>query len=538
MANEKEQLVIDVIVNNKQALAELDALQEKINKQLKSLGLPEISTKELKSTMDQIDKSNKAQQVAMEKSAKAQQIAMEKSAKAQQAAIENTKKAHAKAFNEMRGEVLSFGLSTLFTNMAIKRTLMNIAQQSMSTYNKLNVNTELANNATNKLNMTLDYLKYIIGESISTALESMLPFLTSVIDSVSEWIEKNPKLIGDLLIWGIVITTVLMAIGQLGLGLLGIISALKLVGIVNAAGIFGGIGGAAVGATGLVSGLLTVLGKLTGIVAIPIGITVTVSFIKKTVEAMEKGDIKNTIWGSIKSILMGAITGGTIGFAIGGPAGAIAGSIIGTITVSVGLIVEAFVARKNYKEQAKKDLEELMKQPKAEFLPGQDKPIVTKKKEDVYKYQAKKGTLTFPETTLDQETLKNIFSPVKTSSLFNTETLDIISANQNIQKELMSKSNENLTLYNNTMSTANTNLSAAVATQNTLLTDTQTNMTNTKNMFGEMSDKEMQDNISYMKKGFYDAGNAGENLSNKFNSILHSLKSKSSDRYGDTIMVG
>lgn len=129
------------------------------------------------------------------------------------------------SFMNVQKGLMSFGLSMLFTSMAIKKSLEGIAKEAFTTYSKINANTELANNATSRLGMAVDYLKYTLGDALNAALESMLPTLLNLIDNFAEWITVNDELVGKLVLWGIIGSTVGMALGQISLAILGIFGA-------------------------------------------------------------------------------------------------------------------------------------------------------------------------------------------------------------------------------------------------------------------------------------------------------------------------
>lgn len=117
---------------------------------------------------------------------------------------------------------LQAGLSMMFFGMQVKKTLMNIATQSFNTFNKFNVNTELANNSLNRMSGALDYVRYTLADAISTAIEPLEPMLMSIAEWVTNLIENNQELVTWGLALGVGASALLEVVGQIGLFIIGI----------------------------------------------------------------------------------------------------------------------------------------------------------------------------------------------------------------------------------------------------------------------------------------------------------------------------
>ena len=105
----------------------------------------------------------------------------------------NAAKETERAMMKMDRHALQAGLSIMFFGMQVKKTLMNIATQSFNTFNKFNVNTELANNSLNRMSGALDYVRYTLADAISTAIEPLEPMLMSIVDWITNLIENNQE---------------------------------------------------------------------------------------------------------------------------------------------------------------------------------------------------------------------------------------------------------------------------------------------------------------------------------------------------------
>ena len=162
----------------------------------------------------------------------------------------------------MSRKFLQAGLSVMFFGMMMQKAFQDLATKSLTTFNKLNSDTEAANNATNRLSAGMEGLSYVIGDSINTVLEGMEGFLSNIINYMMDFVDQNQSWIGFAVIVGLIIGTIMTLIGQFGLLFLGL-GALK-----GSAG-FAGFGAAAKTATATGSkGILGMIGPILAVAAV------------------------------------------------------------------------------------------------------------------------------------------------------------------------------------------------------------------------------------------------------------------------------
>ena len=161
--------------------------------------------------------------------------------------IEKTTNKATQGLRKSRGEALGFGLSMLFTGMAIKKLGESILNSLVKTYMKATDEQSRFNQELLAVQAAFEFLKFSIMDSLGQS-ELVIGFIEGLINMVnwiSAFISKRPMIalfIGTFAILSVVLGTVAMAFGQLfllsvGLGIsfgatLGI-----LVGIVVVAGL-------------------------------------------------------------------------------------------------------------------------------------------------------------------------------------------------------------------------------------------------------------------------------------------------------------
>jgi len=325
MGAEIERILIEILVAKAQAEKDLKDITSSVNKTIKQIR---------KTSPDVLGGLNKNINVSKKEIAAAMK----------QVELNNTKltKEIEQKQRESTTRTLQWGLSFLFTGMAIKRVFQGIATSSFAAYNKLTANTAMANSATNKLNMSFDYLKFTIADALNTAITPLLPMLESWIEFVANLVEDHPKLVTWIIGLGIVLGTVGMIVGQFGLGLLGLKAAFGKLGAISVASFFGGIGLSGlgtefanlkkeVGLAGLsVSDFKETLGRI-------VQFTISVAGIIKGVNMLTDDNLKNDIWGAIL-VGVGAMFGANaiLGQSIGGLI--FAGyPVLGTILLGIGI---------------------------------------------------------------------------------------------------------------------------------------------------------------------------------------------------------
>lgn len=162
----------------------------------------------------------------------------------------------------MSRKFLQAGLSVMFFGMQMQKTFQTLATQSLTTFNKLNADTESANNATNRLSAQMEGLSYIIGDAINTVLESMEGWLTNIINLVMDIINENQSWLGWAIILGLIVGTLMATVGQVGLLILGL-NALK------GSGGFAAVGASATAAGSAGSkGILSMVGAIVSVIVV------------------------------------------------------------------------------------------------------------------------------------------------------------------------------------------------------------------------------------------------------------------------------
>lgn len=122
-----------------------------------------------------------------------------------------------KASGLLARDQLQSGLSLMFFGMAVRRFFVGIARTGFTTFTKLTANTEMANNAMNKLGAGLEAVKFALGSAFNDVIEVMLPKLMPLLDSIINFIDKHPTFTTWAIIGGVVLSTIIMIVGQLGL---------------------------------------------------------------------------------------------------------------------------------------------------------------------------------------------------------------------------------------------------------------------------------------------------------------------------------
>lgn len=345
MATETDKMLLEIIVENRQAQKNIEETFKSISKLQKisrfggSTG-PNINMKEVATAMKQAENAAKQMgEIAAKNNVnqfdsmffgdvdkqKQESKALGDAIKQRFKEAENAAFASDKAFAKMKNNLMSVGLSMLFTGMALKKMFQDIATTATTTYNKINANTALANNAVTRLAVSMDYVYYVIGDALASALDSLMPMIISVVDTVTDWIEKNPELTGQIILWGLIISAVVMALGQLGLATLGVISALQLFGVIKVGTVISGIGAEAATASGKVSGLNTAITKLGELVLAGISISIAWAGFKEMTEGGETDDPGKLLFGTLKAALGSAFAVGfgakLLGFGTGAAMG-------------------------------------------------------------------------------------------------------------------------------------------------------------------------------------------------------------------------
>lgn len=222
---EQELAVITFIVNNREANKKMEETYKIFNKTMDALNKKMVKSKQIEPvSFEEYKKALLNVKKIQTQQAKEKQKDERKALAAAKAIAREEKNVQ----RQRTADLMSFGFSALFTAMAVKRALMDLAKSSMTSYNKLTANTDLANNATNRLGMAMDYLRYTVGSALSAAFEALMPVILPIIDSLTDWIERNEELAGNLIVWGIVLFSIIGILGQFALAILMIMPAHRL----------------------------------------------------------------------------------------------------------------------------------------------------------------------------------------------------------------------------------------------------------------------------------------------------------------------
>lgn len=133
--------------------------------------------------------------------------------------IDNTKNSMIRLGATMKIQQTGFqmwALGVMFFGMQIMRVFSRIAKVAFDTFEKVmgeSINT--AREAIMGLSASWEMLKFSIGNAIATALEPLMPIILNIIDKISDWIERHPKLTAILVIFGIVLGGIMFFFGQM-----------------------------------------------------------------------------------------------------------------------------------------------------------------------------------------------------------------------------------------------------------------------------------------------------------------------------------
>lgn len=120
-----------------------------------------------------------------------------------------------------------WAMSLMFFGMAIQRTFSRVMMGAVSAFTRIVESSGQFGTAIQQLAVHWEYLKFVLGSAINRFLEPLMPTIINIINAVSEWIQKHPRLTSILLIGGLVLGTVLMLFGMFWLAIVnGVIPAL------------------------------------------------------------------------------------------------------------------------------------------------------------------------------------------------------------------------------------------------------------------------------------------------------------------------
>ena len=128
-------------------------------------------------------------------------------------------------FRQMQRATLMFGLSMMFFGMQMKRIFQGMVFNTLSFYQKVYEGSTVASQGVAQLSAGYDMLKLSVGDAVAEFLTQtgILELLLNIVDGVVDWIDQNEELTAGLLIAGLAAGTLMMAAGQIGLFLNGIV---------------------------------------------------------------------------------------------------------------------------------------------------------------------------------------------------------------------------------------------------------------------------------------------------------------------------
>lgn len=107
-----------------------------------------------------------------------------------------------------------WALSIMFAGMAIERTFKSIAKTAISTFNEVSSTMMGTTTATTILSGTLKYLSFVVGQALNTVFAALLPYLLPIIDAITDWVQKHPKLTAAIVLGGLALGIFLKLMGM------------------------------------------------------------------------------------------------------------------------------------------------------------------------------------------------------------------------------------------------------------------------------------------------------------------------------------
>lgn len=108
----------------------------------------------------------------------------------------------------MNGFRMEF-LGLMFGFMQAQRVMLDMTKTSVNTFMKITEGTTSAGRGLLMLSAEFEYLKFVVGQAILTALEPFIPKLVQIVQTVRSFVENNKTLVGGI----ILLTTALATAG-------------------------------------------------------------------------------------------------------------------------------------------------------------------------------------------------------------------------------------------------------------------------------------------------------------------------------------
>ena len=198
-----------------------------------------------------------------------------------------------KAMGKSKQQFAGWALSLMFFGMALQRVFNRIWTSATKTFQDVMHSVQGTVTPLDMLNAQFDILRFTVGSALMDALEPLLPRIFEIIDSITTWINENPKLFSSL----VAITGVLGTILTIG-GML----VLSFNGFVEAIGLIAPALSKLSATTFLTGGIIALL----GLAAYEADLGDFKDLVKKTFESiMGKNGILSDIWKNAKDIFKG-----------------------------------------------------------------------------------------------------------------------------------------------------------------------------------------------------------------------------------------
>lgn len=126
-------------------------------------------------------------------------------------------------FKKNEGRFQGWALSVMFFGMAMQQVFSGIWKSASTTFNDVMHSVSGTITSFDLLNGSVTYLQYSIG----AALEPVAALLIPIIDSITEWVQKNEELVAGIVKWGFIIGSVLFMVGFLTLAFNGVWTMVK-----------------------------------------------------------------------------------------------------------------------------------------------------------------------------------------------------------------------------------------------------------------------------------------------------------------------
>ena len=113
--------------------------------------------------------------------------------------------------SRFRMEFLSF----MFFGAMVQKTFTKIATTTIQAFKEIAAGQGLAAQSLIALDAGWTYLKFTIGNAIATALEPLMPTIINIVNTIADWIQKNPELTASVILGAIAFGFLLFMLGQI-----------------------------------------------------------------------------------------------------------------------------------------------------------------------------------------------------------------------------------------------------------------------------------------------------------------------------------